>query len=306
MKIIFFGTPPSCLYILKAINEKFEISAIVSKNIPGNTQRRNFEQSVIKNFAINEQIDFYEPETIDESFINSIKKYNPDLFLVCAYGKILSKTFINIPKYGTLNIHPSLLPKYRGPSPIQNTIFNLDNESGYSIIKMEQKIDAGDILFRSDPIILTHNEKYLDLMELLFKESSLKINNVIYKYCKNNTNLEKQLDSDASFTKLIKKNDGLIKWQESLDIIDAKFRAFYDWPQIFSYHNDKRFKILKLEKTKIIANKPGSISKINNYIHVDTGTYKIKLLSIQFDGKKEVNPLAYFSNFEFSKTLLSP
>lgn len=306
MKIIFFGTPPSCLHILESIVERFEILAIVSKNTPKNTKRRNFQKSVLNKFAINKKIDFYEPEKIDESFINCIKNYKPDLFLVCAYGKILTKNFINIPKFGTLNIHPSLLPKYRGPSPIQNSILNLDDESGYSVIKMEEKIDAGDILFKSDPIILTHKEKYIDLMDLLFKESSRKINNVIYSYFENNINLESQIDSEASFTKLIKKNDGLVIWKESIDIIEAKFRAFYNWPQIFSYHNDKRFKILNLEKTNLISNTPGSISKINNYIHVDTGTYKIKLLSIRFDGKQEVDPLAYFSNFEFSKTILSP
>jgi methionyl-tRNA formyltransferase len=171
---------------------------------------------------------------------------------------------------------------------------------------MEEKIDAGDILFRSDPIILNHKEKYFDLLELLFKESSLKINKIIDMYFQNNIILEKQLDAEASFTKLIKKEDGLIIWKEPSDMIEAKFRAFYDWPQIFSYHNDKRFKILNLEKTNIIANKPGSISKVNNYIYVDSGTYKIKLLSIKFDGKKEVDPLAYFGNFEFSKTILSP
>jgi methionyl-tRNA formyltransferase len=305
MKIIFFGTPSPCLYILKSINEKFNISAVVSKNTPDNTKRRNFVKSNLNRFALDEKIPFYEPNKIDESFINAIKKYNPDLFLVCAYGKILPKSFINIPKYGTLNIHPSLLPKYRGPSPIQNTIISLDSITGYSIIKMDENIDSGDILYKSNPIILNKNEKYLDLMNLLFKECSLKINSVINKFVENKIILEKQIDSNATFTRLITKKDGLISWNESSDIIEAKFRAFHDWPQVYSYHNDKRFKILKLEKTNISSLKPGSISKLNNFIHVDSSSNKIKLLSIKLDGKKEVDPLAYFGNFDFSKTILS-
>ena len=305
MKIIFFGTPSPSIDILKSINKKYNISAVVSKNTPDNTKRRDFVKSEIYEFAFDEKIDFYEPDKIDELFINSIKKYNPDLFLVCAYGKILPKSFINIPKYGTLNIHPSLLPKYRGPSPIQNTIINLDNTSGYSIIKMDEKIDSGDILYKSNPIILNKNEKYSDLLDLLFKECSLKINSVINKFLENKIILEKQIDANATFTRLITKKDGLINWNESSDIIEAKFRAFNHWPQVFSYHNNKRFKILKLEKTNIPSLKPGSISKLNNSIHIDSSLNKIKLVSIKFDGKKEVDPLAYFGNFDFSKSILS-
>ena len=119
-------------------------------------------QSEVSLFASKNNIPFLDPDILDSKFKDKLKKMKPDLFLVCAYGKILSDDFIKIPTYGTLNIHPSLLPQYRGPSPVQNTIINLDDKSGYTIIKMDKGVDTGDILFISEPISLRKNEKYLD------------------------------------------------------------------------------------------------------------------------------------------------
>ena len=123
-------------------------------------------------FASKNNIPFLDPDILDSKFKDKLKKMKPDLFLVCAYGKILSDDFIKIPTYGTLNIHPSLLPQYRGPSPVQNTIINLDDDSGYTIIKMDKGIDTGDILFISEPISLRKNEKYLDLLNISLLPSS--------------------------------------------------------------------------------------------------------------------------------------
>ena len=303
MKIIFFGSPPSCINILNSLLENHNIISIVSKKQPEATKRRKIKQSEVSLFASRNNIPFLDPDILDSKFKDKLKKMKPDLFLVCAYGKILSDDFIKIPTYGTLNIHPSLLPQYRGPSPVQNTIINLDDKSGYTIIKMDKGVDTGDILFISEPISLRKNEKYLDLLNFLLSESSKGITQAIDNLV-NNKNIDKQDNEKASYTELIKKTDGLIEWNSSAEKIEAKFRAFSSWPQSYSFHNNKRFKILDMELTNFPSEQTGKITKFENNILIDTKTNKLKIIKIQFDGKKPVDALAYFGNFDLLKTKL--
>ena len=303
MKIIFFGSPPSCINILNSLIENHNIISIVSKKQPEATKRRKIMQSEVSLFASKNNIPFLDPDILDSKFKDKLKKMKPDLFLVCAYGKILSDDFIKIPTYGTLNIHPSLLPQYRGPSPVQNTIINLDDKSGYTIIKMDKGVDTGDILFISEPISLRKNEKYLDLLNFLLSESSKGITQAIDNLV-NNKNIDKQDNEKASYTELIKKTDGLIEWNSSAEKIEAKFRAFSSWPQSYSFHNNKRFKILDMELTNFPSEQTGKITKFENNILIDTKTNKLKIIKIQFDGKKPIDALAYFGNFDLLKTKL--
>ena len=303
MKIIFFGSPPSCINILNSLIENHNIISIVSKKQPEATKRRKIMQSEVSLFASNNNIPFLDPDILDSKFKDKLKKMKPDLFLVCAYGKILSDDFIKIPTYGTLNIHPSLLPQYRGPSPVQNTIINLDDKSGYTIIKMDKGVDTGDILFISEPISLRKNEKYLDLLNFLLSESSKGITQAIDNLV-NNKNIDKQDNGKATYTELIKKTDGLIEWNSSAEKIEAKFRAFSSWPQSYSFHNNKRFKILDMELTNFSSEQTGKITKFENNILIDTKTNKLKIIKIQFDGKKPIDALAYFGNFDLLKTKL--
>ena len=303
MKIIFFGSPPSCINILNSLLENHNIISIVSKKQPEATKRRKIKQSEVSLFASRNNIPFLDPDILDSKFKDKLKKMKPDLFLVCAYGKILSDDFIKIPTYGTLNIHPSLLPQYRGPSPVQNTIINLDDKSGYTIIKMDKGVDTGDILFISEPISLRKNEKYLDLLNFLLSESSKGITQAIDNLL-NNKNIDKQDNEKASYTELIKKTDGLIEWNSSAEKIEAKFRAFSSWPQSYSFHNNKRFKILDMELTNFPSEQTGKITKFENNILIDTKTNKLKIIKIQFDGKKPIDALAYFGNFDLLKTKL--
>ena len=303
MKIIFFGSPPSCINILNSLLENHNIISIVSKKQPEATKRRKIKQSEVSLFASRNNIPFLDPDILDSKFKDKLKKMKPDLFLVCAYGKILSDDFIKIPTYGTLNIHPSLLPQYRGPSPVQNTIINLDDKSGYTIIKMDKGVDTGDILFISEPISLRKNEKYLDLLNFLLSESSKGITQAIDNLV-NNKNIDKQDNEKASYTELIKKTDGLIEWNSSAEKIEAKFRAFSSWPQSYSFHNNKRFKILDMELTNFPTEQTGKITKFENNILIDTKTNKLKIIKIQFDGKKPIDALAYFGNFDLLKTKL--
>lgn len=303
MKIIFYGTTDESLDVLIELSKKHEILAVISKKAPVNTKRRNFKVPKILEFALN-KFSVFQPETLDENFEKIINELSPDLAVVVAYGKILKKSLIEIPKYGTINVHPSLLPKYRGPSPVQNTILNEDKQTGFTIIQMDEGIDSGNILYKSKKFTLSLNEKYSEILKLLFNASSQIINNLLIDIENKNTKQEIQNLQAGSYTNLIKKESGKINWNESSSHIYAKFRAFYDWPKIYSFHLGKRFIVHDLELSDISSEKAGKIEAINGNIFIHTSSNMLCLKKIQFEGKQIIEPYAYFNNFDLSKTIL--
>ena len=137
MRIVFFGTPSSCLPIVKKIYCRFDLSLMIAKSSKLTLSRRERNESKLEVFSNSENINYLTPDKFDSSFIQNLYSIEPDIFVVCAYGKILNKKVLSIPKYGTINIHPSLLPKYRGPSPVHYSIKNLDVHTGFTFIKMD-------------------------------------------------------------------------------------------------------------------------------------------------------------------------
>ena len=233
--------------------------------------------------------------------LKKIHSLKPDLSIVISYGKILKKDLIDIPKYGTINIHPSLLPKYRGPSPVQATILNQDNETGFTVIQMDEGVDTGDILYISKKYDLGLEETYLELLRFLFNESSKIINNLLLSFENNMLSPQKQINKLATHTNLIEKKSGKIDWNNDASSIYAKFRAFIEWPKIYSVFNKKRFIIHDLTTTNYKSTSPGAIEKIDGKICVHTSTEMIILSQIQFEGKKIIDASTYFNNFDLSK-----
>ena len=303
MRIVFFATSDESLNILQELSVKHDIVAVISKKPNSGTKRRNFSNSKILEFASDKYLTF-EPEILDKKFEQKIENLKPDLSVVVAYGKILKKSLIEIPKFGTINIHPSLLPKYRGPSPVQNTIINQDLETGFTIIQMDEGIDTGDILYKSKKFKLSLKEKYSEVLSFLFFESSIIINNFLNDIEKNKIKPEIQNINEASYTTLIKKQSASINWSESSDAIFAKFRAFYNWPNLYSYHLGKRFIVNDLNLSDYKSEVAGKIEKINGSLYIHTSSNMLCLKTIQFEGKKPVQALAYFNNFDLSKTIL--
>ncbi|MBC78920.1 MAG: methionyl-tRNA formyltransferase [Chloroflexi bacterium] len=303
MKIIFYGTTDESLDVLIELSKKNEILGVISKKSPTVTKRRNIKVSKILEFS-SDKFPVFQPEILDKTFERQIKALNPDLAVVVAYGKILKKSLIDIPKYGTINIHPSLLPKYRGPSPVQNTILNQDKQTGFTIIQMDEGIDSGNILYQSKKFNLSLNEKYSELLKLLFNESSQIINKFLLDLENKKLKQEIQNLDEGSYTNLIKKDSGKINWNEASSNIYAKFRAFYDWPKLYSYHLGKRFIVHDLELSDISSEKAGKIETINGNIFIHTSSNMLCLKKIQFEGKQIIEPYAYFNNFDLSKTIL--
>ena len=304
MRIVFFGTPSSCIPIIKKIYCRFDLSLIIAKSSKLTLSRRERNESKLEVFSNSENINYLTPDKFDSSFIQSLYSIEPDIFVVCAYGKILNKKVLSIPKYGTINIHPSLLPKYRGPSPVQYSIKNLDVHTGFTFIKMDEGIDTGDILFKSSPIKIEDRDTTQSLTEKIFISAAKKINKSIQNLFDNTHSLSKQNTELATYTKLISKKDGEINWDETSIQLNAKIRAFSNWPGLYTFHNTKKIKILDLKQTDFDSATPGKIYVINNQIYVDTSTKKILISNIQLEGKKINSAYSYFKNFDISNIIL--
>jgi methionyl-tRNA formyltransferase len=244
MKIVFFGTPDFVNPVLNKLEEKFE---------------------VVKKITT--------PQKMDDQFINELKILNPDIFVVAAYGQILPEKILSIPTHGAINIHPSLLPKYRGPSPIQTAILNGDKKTGVTFIKMDKDIDHGPIIeqFEED---IEDDDTFETLAIKLFQKSADAIDTVIMNYSKDQKG-KPQDDSKATFTKTLTKQDGYID-VSSLEIrnlkleIDRKIRAYFPWPGIWAKFklNDKELiiKLLPNEQIQVEGKKPMSFKDfINGY-----------------------------------------
>jgi len=238
MKIFFAGTPEIAVNSLEKIAEKFNICGVLTN--PDKPQGRNNKIvfSPVKQTALSFSLPLYQPETIDSDFISTVKNLKPDILVTFAYGKIFKKDFLSIFYKETLNIHPSLLPKYRGPSPITAAILEGDTETGISIQKMALKMDSGDIV-KQIKFPLTGKESIDSLSEDIAKKSALLITEVLDDIISDNYSSISQDHSLASYCSLVKKEHGLINWNEKSIQIERKYRAYRNWPGIFTYWKGK-------------------------------------------------------------------
>jgi len=185
--------------------------------------------------------------------LEDIQKIKPDLVIVANFGKILSRGILDIPCYGCINLHPSLLPKYRGPSPIQTAILNGDKETGVTIFLMDAKIDHGPILAQKKTVI-GENENAEQLLKRLAILGADLLIDTIPDWIEGKIKLRRQDEKRATYTKLLTREDGEINWKKPVKFIERQIRALYPWPGTYTFYKRKRLKILKarLEKNKLI------------------------------------------------------
>ncbi|MBU2545097.1 methionyl-tRNA formyltransferase [Patescibacteria group bacterium] len=187
---------------------------------------------------------------------NEIKITRPGLVIVASYGKIIPKDVLNIPKYGVINIHPSLLPKYRGASPIQTAILNSDKMTGISIMLMDEKMDHGAIISNIQYPI-SQNYTYKELEKQLAVKGAQLLIEILPKWIDGKIKAKEQDHKEASYTKVFKREDGEIDWKKTPEEIDSQVRAFNPWPGTYTIWRNKRIKILETEviKDKLIIKK---------------------------------------------------
>lgn len=269
-RIIFFGSGDFAIPILgKLIESKYKPIAVITQPDMPAGRKKNFTPPPIKSFVLKCDIKIYQPEKIKNKEIEKIiQNILPDLIIVADYGKVIPKNILDIPKFGALNIHPSLLPKYRGPSPIQYTILNNDRETGVTIILMDEKVDHGPIIKNAKFKIKNAKLTYSELLQNLANLGGNLLLETLPKWLSGEIKPMTQDEAQATYTKILTRQDGKINWQKSAESIERQIRAFEKWPQSWCEWptNDKNLR-LKILKAKILHptvgyeknNKPGFV-----------------------------------------------
>ena len=284
-KILFMGTPEFSIPILKSI---FETNNKILEVYTQPPKKKNRGQKII-NSPIHEYskklgISIRNPSVFDDEEINHIEKLKPDLVIVVAYGKILPKKLLNLENILFVNVHASLLPKWRGAAPIQRAIMNMDHETGISIMKIVPELDAGPVLIQSKIKI----KKQTNYKELSCKMSELGAKLILdtFKIIKNKkVNFIEQNDSEATYATKIEKNESRINWNDDADKVIAKINAFYPNPGCWFELNGIRIKIIKA-KQMISKGMPGTI--LDNKLTIACSKNAIQIKELQKEGKQKI------------------
>lgn len=289
MKTLFMGTPDFALDTLKYLYENTELLAVFTKVDKVNGRGNKITFSPVKQFALDNGIDVIQPKSlrVDETY-NLIKEYNPDLIVVVAYGMIIPKNIIDIPKFGIINVHSSLLPKYRGAAPIHAAIINGDDKTGVSIMYISEGLDEGDvILTKETPIYLEDNLGTLhDRLKVLGAEG---IKETIKLMEENKVIRHPQDNSLATFVKPIKKEETKIDFNDKSINIFNKIRGMNPFPVAYTTLNDKVLKLYDSMYVEYIGDEiPGTVIYLGKEgIKVKTSDGAIFIKELKLEGKKK-------------------
>lgn len=295
--IVFMGTPQfavPCLELISATRYK-PVLCITQPDKPKGRNRK-ISPPEIKVKAEELDIPVIQPEDVNNSeVINYLNDIKPDIIIAVAYGGFLKKEIRKLPKNGCINLHPSLLPKYRGTSPINYALFNDEEVTGNTVIKIVAKMDAGPILFQRE-IKIKENECYTELHKRLSKEGAKDVLQVLERFEKDEITMKEQDETKAIITRKILKDDLIIDWQNSAKSIHSKVRGLAEKPGALASIREKRIKIIETEILKVKSGKKsGIIVEIikNIGLVVATSDNDILIKRVQPAGKKILNSFAF-------------
>ena len=288
-KIVFMGTPMFSVPILKSLYQNGYPISVVYTQPPQKSQRgQKINKSPIQGISETLNIECRTPYSLrdNEEEYDYLKKLDADIVIVVAYGQIIPKKFLSLVKKDFINIHASLLPKWRGAAPIQRSIMNLEKQTGISIMKIGEKLDTGPVC-NAYKIKITSNDNAETISEKLSTLAAEKILDNIDEILEDKVNFREQNHDEATYAVKIEKNEGQIKWSETAENIIGKINGLYPSPGAFFTYNGERYKILKAS----LAFSNGEIGEVlDNYLEISCGNKKsIKVLEIQRQGKRPQN-----------------
>jgi methionyl-tRNA formyltransferase len=285
-KIVFMGTPFFAVPILKSLYQNGYSISVVYTQPPQKSQRgQKINKSPIQEVSETLKIECRSPSSLKDNKeeYNFLKNLDADIAIVVAYGQIIPKEYLSLVKKGFINIHASLLPKWRGAAPIQRSIMNLEKETGISIMRIGEKLDTGPIC-NSYKINIMTNDNSETIAEKLYKLASEKILDNIDQILEDKIKFKEQDHNEATYATKIEKIEGQIDWSETAENIIGKINGLYPSPGAFFIYNGERYKILRAT----LALGSGKIGEVlDNNLEVSCGNRKsIKILEIQRQGKR--------------------
>ncbi len=295
------GTPLFAVPILKSLYQNGYPISVVYTQPPQKSQRgQKINKSSIQGISETLNIEYRTPISLNNNReeYEYLKKLDPDLVIIVAYGQIIPKEFFSLAKKGFINIHASLLPKWRGAAPIQRSIMNLEKETGISIMKIGEKLDMGPVC-NSYKVEIKNNDNAEIISEKLSILAAEKILDNIDDILDSKIEFKEQNHLEATYAPKIKKSEGEIKWNETAENIIGKINGLYPSPGAFFIYKGERYKILKAEISSGIG-KIGDI--LDNYLEICCGNKKsIKILEIQRQGKRSQNTSEFMLGSQIKK-----
>ena len=282
------GTPFFAVPILKSLYQNgYPISVVYTQPAQKSKRGQRVNKSPVQGISETLNIEFRTPTSLknNREEYEYLKKLNADIAIVVAYGQIIPKEILNLTKKGFINIHASLLPKWRGAAPIQRSIMNLDKQTGISIMRINEKLDSGPVC-NSYELNVMNNDNAEIISDKLSALAAEKISNNIDEILEDKLEFKEQAHEEATYAYKIEKSEGKIDWNNSAESIIGKINGLYPSPGAWFIYNGERYKVLKAE----ISNGVGKIGTVlNDYLEVSCYDKSVKILEIQREGKRPQN-----------------
>ena len=301
MKVVFMGTPDFAVGALEALVEAgHEVVAVVTQPDKPKGRGKEMQQTPVKVCALKHNIEVFQPVKIKhKEAVEVLKGYGAELFVVAAFGQILSKEILDMPKYGCVNIHASLLPKYRGAAPIQWAILDGEKETGVTIMQMNEGLDTGDMLTKVI-VPIEDTDTGESLFDKLAEAGAKLLIETIPQIESGEVAPQPQDDSLSTYAKMIKKEMGLIDWKKEAVVLERLVRGMNSWPSAYTHFNGKTLKVWESEVE--MGNHdaaPGTVVEVTkNSIKVQTGQDLLVLKQIQLEGKKRMDVAAFLLGYK--------
>ena len=297
MKIIFFGSSEFAVPSLERILDSgHEVMAVVTQ--PDREKGRDLEiqATPVKNFASSRKVPIYQPENLrDHSVQERLKGLSADLFVVVAYGKILPRELLDIPGFYAINLHASLLPKYRGAAPIARAIMSGEKETGLTIIRMNEKMDEGDVVLQRK-VGIEGADTSEALSQRLSRLGAILLIDAIRFIEEERISFKKQNERKATLAPILKKEDGLIDWNKDASEIHNKVRGTIPWPGAYTYFDSKKINIWK---TSVLdgSGAPGEVIETGKELLVGAKKGLLKIEEIQIEGKRRMESAEFLRGY---------
>lgn len=301
MKIIYMGTPDFAVAPLEAIIAAgHEVTAVVTQPDKQKGRGKEVQMTPVKECALKHGIPVLQPVKLKEpDAVAELRKYPADIFVIAAFGQFLTEEILNMPKFGCINIHASLLPAYRGAAPIQWVIINGEERTGVTIQQMAKGIDTGDMLLKKE-VIIDKKETGASLHDKLMAAGAELIVEVLPKIEKGEIVPEKQDDSLSCYAKKLTKSMGLIDWNQDAVSIERLIRGLNSWPSAYTMYKGKTLKIWEADVVPMEEVKePGTVVLVaKNFFDVASGDGALRVRSLQLEGKKKVTVKDFLLGYE--------
>lgn len=301
MRVIFMGTPDFAVGTLEAvIAAGHEVALAVTQPDKPKGRGKTMQAPPVKECAVSHGIEVYQPKRVREpECIAYLEKYQPDIIIVAAFGQILPKEILEMPKYGCVNVHASLLPKYRGAAPIQWAVINGDTVSGVTTMRMDVGLDTGDMI-QKEEVVLTEEETGGSLFDRLAEVGANLCVKTMQSIEDGTAVYTKQDESEATHVGMINKQMGNINWKDSAVKIERLIRGLNPWPSAYTRLNGKTLKIWKATvENGGDPSKAGRVCAVNKKeLKVQTGDGILSLLEVQLEGKKRMDIESFLRGYE--------